>query len=122
MLRLCRCVKRQSSLAMLARCAALGLALCAAGCASDQERREEAHGYGQYAHSMRGPVPPQRTSEPEVEDDGLPSQLPPPVKRTGEPDDPNEPYSPNYGGPARRAEAVIAPAVTASAAHRVATY
>ena len=33
----------------------------------------------------------------EIEDDGLPAQTPPRVERAPEPDNPNEPYSPNYG-------------------------
>jgi hypothetical protein len=37
-------------------------------------------------------------SEPvELEDDGLPSQAPPPVRIRHVPDDPNAPWSPNYG-------------------------
>ena len=122
MLPLRRCVKQPGILANFARCAALGIALSAAGCASDQERREDAYGHGQQAYNMRGPVAPQREAEPEVEDDGLPSQVPPPVKRAREPDDPREPYSPNYGAPARQAEVVLAPATTASLPRRVATY
>ncbi len=34
----------------------------------------------------------------EIEDDGLPSQSPPPVRVRAAPDDPSEPYSRNYGG------------------------
>jgi len=33
----------------------------------------------------------------EVEDDGLPAQTPPPVRVRMMPDDPSEPFSPNYG-------------------------
>jgi hypothetical protein len=33
----------------------------------------------------------------EIEDDGLPAQTPPPVRVRMMPDDPSEPFSPNYG-------------------------
>jgi len=33
----------------------------------------------------------------QMEDDGLPRQTPPPPRVRGEPDDPSEPFSPNYG-------------------------
>ena len=45
-----------------------------------------------------------------------------PARVFPEPDDPREPYSPNYGAPARQAEVVLAPATTASLPRRVATY
>ncbi len=122
MLPLRLCAKQTSILANLARCAALGIAFSAAGCASDRERQDEAYGNGQQAYKMQRPVAPQRAAEPDVEDDGLPSQVPPPVKRAHELDDPREPYSPNYGAPARRADALLAPATTASLQRRVATY
>lgn len=34
----------------------------------------------------------------EMEDDGLPVQAPPPARAAGNVDDPQEPFSPNYGG------------------------
>lgn len=37
----------------------------------------------------------------EMEDDGRPAQLPPAIGVRHTQDDPNEPWSPNYGGPAR---------------------
>ena len=45
-------------------------------------------------------TPQVRQQPQELEDDGLPPQVPPPVNRKREPDDPREPYSPNYGNPA----------------------
>jgi len=33
----------------------------------------------------------------EIEDDGMEAQPPPPMVRKREPDDPSEPFSPNYG-------------------------
>lgn len=41
----------------------------------------------------------QHVPSSEVEDDGLPSQAPPPARIRQMPDDPSQPYSPNYGGP-----------------------
>lgn len=35
----------------------------------------------------------------EMEDDGREAQVPPPASIRDEPDDPREPFSPNYGGP-----------------------
>lgn len=40
-------------------------------------------------------APPPRA--PDLEDDGREAQLPPLVKRQPQPDDPREPWSPNYG-------------------------
>lgn len=40
-----------------------------------------------------------RQASVEVEDDGLPAQAPPPARIRQMPDDPSEPFSPNYGGP-----------------------
>jgi hypothetical protein len=40
----------------------------------------------------RRPVPPV-----EVEDDGLEAQRPPPLRMYSAPDDPTQPFSPNYG-------------------------
>lgn len=105
-------VKPQSILVVLARACALGAAALAAGCASDKEQREQVYGYSQQAHADQAAAAAaaaQRPQKSEVEDDGLPSQVPPPVNRRREPDDPSEPYSPNYGAPARRAEAPVAP-------------
>lgn len=35
--------------------------------------------------------------KPEIEDDGLPAQIPPVRRNRTEPDNPREPFSPNYG-------------------------
>lgn len=72
----------------------LGLAVLSAGCASKQAA---------YQPPARVAGPPgQQVAGPgwrvEIEDDGLPSQLAPRQRRP-EPDDPREPWSPNYGGP-----------------------
>ncbi|MDX2264539.1 MAG: hypothetical protein NW215_06180 [Hyphomicrobiales bacterium] len=46
----------------------------------------------------------------DLEDDGIEAQTPPPRRATPRPDDPSEPYSPNYGAGDRRRPA--APAAT----------
>ncbi len=38
-----------------------------------------------------------------LEDDGMPAQQPPRFRRGAAPDDPSEPFSPNYGPPPRNA-------------------
>lgn len=46
----------------------------------------------------------------EIEDDGLPVQRPPLLNRRKSPDDPSEPFSPNYGQPPARQAANERPA------------
>ncbi len=108
-----RRVDRARASSAVVRCVLLVSALAVAGCASDDEYRREA--YAQ-AHAMRA-TPQVRQQPQEMEDDGLPPQVPPPVNRRREPDDPREPYSPNYGktgaipqGPQRAALATTPPA------------
>ena len=70
-------------------------ALVAGGCA------EQSH-YSQANWYAGGPRPQQAAAVPipvELEDDGRPSQLPPRVQARALPDDPTQPWSPNYGGP-----------------------
>lgn len=104
-----RCAQLRSSARVLARAAVIGITLAMTACASDEEYRREAYG-DQYAYadprSRYGTVRPQgQDGQPaqrkaDVEDDGLPSQTPPLKSRRTEPDDPREPFSPNYGSPA----------------------
>lgn len=57
---------------------------------------------GANSHSTQNAVaaPPTAVAQAvEVEDDGLPAQTPPLQRAEQQPDDPAEPYSPNYGGP-----------------------
>lgn len=89
-----RRVVRGRGLPRVVCCLSLTAALALAGCASDEAHRREA--YAQ-ANAMRAMPPVQQPAE--VEDDGLPAQVPPPRNRKPEPDDPREPYSPNYGRP-----------------------
>lgn len=66
-----------------------------AGCATSQARTYDPP--TRVSASARYEGPPNGAPAVEMEDDGLPVQ-PPPVARQGrEPDDPSEPYSPNYG-------------------------
>lgn len=115
MLQLRPCVKRQAGLVNLTRCVALGIAAISGGCASNEAYRAQVYGGGDYPHQQhasaqnaRAPAVRQRPPEPEIEDDGLPSQVAPPARRAREADDPTQPYSPNYGGggslPSQRAE------------------
>ncbi len=46
------------------------------------------------------PAPAAATHKVDIEDDGLPAQVPPASRHPALPDDPTEPWSPNYGGPA----------------------
>lgn len=120
------CIVRTRCVAGVARLAALAVALSLAACASDEAARREAlaQAQAQRAHALA-----QRQAEAELEDDGLPSQVPPPVRRRTEPDDPREPFSPNYGAPptppspasVRQRAAAIAPA-SGPNARRSATY
>lgn len=64
--------------------------LAMAGCASNSDR-----------YASNGQQPSTQVAHAvavEVEDDGLPSQAPPPVRIHDIPDDPSEPFSKNYGG------------------------
>ena len=45
-------------------------------------------------------VVPTSHSMIEIEGDGLEGQRPPLLRKAAEPDDPSQPFSPNYGGPA----------------------
>jgi hypothetical protein len=92
----------------LAACAAaLSLSVVAAGCAGDNARQRQAYAYPGMVH-VAPPAPVQPAPRAEIEDDGLPSQAPPMRKRANEPDDPTEPFSPNYGTMPPRAQALSA--------------
>jgi hypothetical protein len=73
----------------LARAAAAAVLAALGGCASDQSAST-----AQYAGANM------RVAQvvTEVEDDGLPAQTPPSPRAHQMPDDPNEPFSKNYGG------------------------
>lgn len=84
-----------------ARFGALGLALLAGGCsASDTASPSWVAGPLQaFTNAEPPPLPKSPTGiRVEIEEDGLPSQLAP-RHRASHPDDPSEPWSPNYGAP-----------------------
>ena len=118
------CMDRRRIVFGAAKCAALTSMLAVAGCATNQEQRRDA--YARDAYAQRTAVAPQRAAQPEVEDDGLPSQVAPPIGRRTEPDDPSQPYSPNYGRikvvPQRAAAVASSPGGSAIMPRRVATY
>jgi hypothetical protein len=74
-------------------------ALIGGGCAQNQS-------YNQPNWYAGGPVPQQAAAAVpipvEMEDDGRPAQVPPRVDGRPTADDPTQPWSPNYGGPANR--------------------
>lgn len=88
-----------------ARAIVLGLAVLLTGCASR-------NGPQLYANHMGAPRPTQglaqeRPAPVEMEGDGLPVQAPPLRTMRPAPDDPTEPFSPNYGSrPPRPLEAL----------------
>ena len=76
-----------SELSRAARCCLIGVALLLAGCASKPPMASPAR--------VNTSV---QTAKVEIEDDGLPAQVAPRYRRSS-PDDPSQPWSPNYGGP-----------------------
>jgi hypothetical protein len=93
-----RGVVLKSPAAGLARIAVAAVALSVAGCATDEEFRREREAYMRHVQAQQQAMAP-RVREPELEADGLPSQVAPPVNRRRDADDPSEPFSPNYGKP-----------------------
>lgn len=92
---------------------ALMLAVVAGGCSSTRTAGTSSDQWyaadGDYRVAYQPPPP-----KVDVEDDGIEAQAPPLRRSQQEPDDPSEPFSPNYGGPPlhRQAEAVAAPRAT----------
>ena len=82
-------VSRSGSLPVLS-CCALAALLSVGGCASTQAPR--------YSSETVAPSRVVAQAASAVEDDGLPAQTPPPAYIRQLPDDPSEPFSPNYGG------------------------
>jgi len=70
-------------------------AASAGGCASDPAAHQAAMAF------PGDPVAQAITPTADVEDDGLEAQTPPPRRTTPQPDDPAEPFSPNYGAGAQ---------------------
>jgi hypothetical protein len=78
---------------VLSRSLFLVLAIVLAGCAPSGTYVPESWNVG-------GPQPPVADAgrpRVEMEADGLPAQTPPQRREPSEPDDPREPFSPNYG-------------------------
>jgi hypothetical protein len=72
------------------------IALASGGCSTAQHTRQ---------HAAITANEPQRVAvetmrKPDLEDDGMEAQVPPPPSIRLAPDDPSEPFSPNYGQPA----------------------
>jgi hypothetical protein len=84
-----------SSRAIFARAAALSALLALTGCASAPHQD----------YSSAGTDGVRVAQAVEVEADGLPAQTPPSARIRQTPDDPNEPFSRNYGGANPSAEA-----------------
>lgn len=76
-------------------------ALALAGCAASQQTKD----YQSYSGAPYPGDPPRRVAiakppaAPVIEGDGLPTQAAPMLRPNREPDDPSEPFSPNYGPP-----------------------
>jgi hypothetical protein len=96
-----------SSVVKAARLCVIGCAFVVSGCAANKQPAYVA-GPSPYI-GVPAPMPSPRGAQVaaavkskakiEIEDDGLPVQSPPPARIRDEPDDPSEPFSPNYGGP-----------------------
>jgi hypothetical protein len=108
-----RCVAPHASAALpAARACVLGLAVLGAGCASKHAAHEPpARIAGPHPHAVQG------AWRIEIEEDGLPAQLAPRHRRP-EPDDPSEPWSPNYGSRAPQKPAAAPPVTLPAPAER----
>ena len=84
------------ALPLTARCGVLSLMLLSGGCAAKPAVAPQA--------GMTAPVI--AVARAEIEEDGLPVQVAPRLRRAGQ-DDPSQPWSPNYGGP--REQALVVP-------------
>ena len=81
------------ALGLLRAAVVSGLAITVAGCAWSQAEQDYQSNVGAAPAQVAVAVPPKIV----IEDDGLPSQFPPRLRPRHEPDDPSEPFSPNYG-------------------------
>jgi len=78
---------------------ALLLLLALGGCSSTGATQASGLFSGQIPALFAGITEPERRPAPpvEVEDDGIEAQRPPPLRMYRAPDDPTQPFSPNYG-------------------------
>lgn len=83
----------------------LAAAFALAGCS--QHTAQQTAAYDPRVTAPPDHVSPDTGRKPDLEDDGREAQLPPVKKPRPEPDDPREPWSPNYGraAPVQRADA-----------------
>ena len=73
------------------------LALASGGCSSSGRMHQQAWSA---AHEQPQRVAAEASRKPDLEDDGVEAQVPPSPAIRLAPDDPSEPFSPNYGHPA----------------------
>lgn len=104
-MRVLRCFRGRSGTLSGVRIGAAGLALSLGACADTHPSHEPDWNIGP-AHVAARAAPGARI---ETEGDGLPAQIPPPKERSIVPDDPREPFSPNYGPPVAPARAAATP-------------
>jgi hypothetical protein len=80
-----------------ARLGVIGLTAVLSGCSASREVS--------YVNGPSAQIRPQQVAavpaKEDLEDDGKPAQIPPLRRSLPEEDDPTQPWSPNYGGPAR---------------------
>ena len=92
---------RRTRLCRLAVLPTASLAVLLSPCAQTQHSYQTQSYAGAYsAHQQVAVIAPSRVV---IEDDGMPAQHPPRLRRGAVPDDPSEPFSPNYGSPSRTA-------------------
>lgn len=89
------------------------LAAAAGGCSSTRTAGTPSASWSssEEASRLAYQAPPPKV---EMEDDGMEAQVPPPTRIRQEPDDPSEPFSPNYGTrlPVRQAQGLRLPDAT----------
>lgn len=78
----------------------VGVFVVVGGCASSNTTTSQ--GYYRPAQVAAAP-------QPDVEGDGMAPQAPPPAGRAQQPDDPTQPWSPNYGSQPLRRPVLTAP-------------
>lgn len=77
----------------------VALAVLLSACAQSQHAYQSQSYIGAYPGSASDQVAVATPPRPVIEDDGMPAQHPPRMRRGAAPDDPSEPFSPNYGPP-----------------------
>jgi len=103
--------------AVLAGCATRGGGAGADGSYYRPYAQSPASGAAGYGHRSEWAA-----SQIELEDDGLPAQTPPRLMRKRGPDDPTEPFSPNYGRAPAIKQATAADAVGSTLSYEETSY